>query len=319
MPLMAPTPVEALPPPSIKWNPQDWSLEPKLDGFRGLVLVRRGDVQILSRNNKDLTRSYPEIAAAAARIHANSASIDGEIVGLDPQGGISFQTLQNGGPARFYAFDLLLRDGLDIMLCPLEDRRAQLQEVIADSGVGMIVELPGSPAEALALAKQYGFHEGLIAKRLGSAYTPPSGPATRSQDWLKWKTLRQQEFVVGGFRSDGQRVDELIVGYYDNAQQLRFAARVRDGFVPYQRSKMFRVLQPLLQAECPFFDLPTNENKSSQWGGGISGKDMQWMKWVRPALVVQIGFVEWTDAGRLRHPMYTRLRDDKSAEDVRRE
>lgn len=320
VPLMAPTSVDGLPPRNIEWDPQNWVLEPKLDGWRALILVRRGAVQILSRNNKDLTLSYPGIAASALCVHADSASIDGEIVGLDSRGRVSFQALQGRrGPARYYGFDLLTRNGVDIMSRPIEERRAQLAKVIEGTGLGLTVELPGPPADALALAREYGFSEGLLAKRLGSPYRPPRHPTERSSDWLKWKTLQGQEFVVGGFRPDGPLVHELVVGYYDDEQALQFAARVKDGLVAYERRKLFRFLQPLVVTECPFVDLPTSERESSQWGGGVSAKDMRQMRWVRPSLVVQIGFVEWTNAGRLRHSVYTRIREDKSAEDVRRE
>jgi DNA ligase D-like protein (predicted ligase) len=318
---MAASPVRSLPPPNVdNWDHRRWILEPKLDGWRAQILIRQGAVQIRSRNNRDLTPTFPTVAVAAARVNADEATLDGEIVGLDPKGRVSFEALQHGGgPVQFYAFDILFRDGADLMSMPIEHRRVQCAEVIGDAGLGMTVELPGPPATALALAKQFGFMEGLVAKLRGSPYRPPLRPTDRSPAWLKWRTLRRQEFVIGGFQPEGEHIYELIVGYYDDDQRLRFAAKVKDGFVAHNRRTLFRSLQPLLVTECPFVDLPTAERGASQWGGGVSAADMKKMRWARPKLVAEIGFLEWTDAGRLRQATYVGLRHDKSAEAVRRE
>jgi len=320
---IAPTPVASLPPAGVEnWNDQDWIFEPKIDGYRALMLVRSGAVQILSRKNKDLTRTYPTIAAAAAHISADDALIDGEIAALDSKGRISFQALQHRGSKkgfeiRYISFDLLIRDGKNLMSKPIEERRSECAEVIGNSGLSITVELPGTAAAVMAGAKQFGF-EGIVAKRRRSLYIPPKRPTDRSLDWLKWNFLHQQEFVIGGFQQDGPSVYELLVGYYDDKQRLRFASKVKDGFVAHDRRELFRVLQPLIVPECPFIDLPTSKHESSQWGGGVSSADMRKIIWLRPELVVQVGFAQWTDEGRLRHARYVGLRDDKSAEDVRR-
>ena len=136
---------------------------------------------------------------------------------------------------------------------------------------------------------------------------------------MKWKSLQRQEFVVGGFQPDGLSVYELIDGYYDEEQQLRFASKVKDGFVAYERRTLFNRFQPLLVNQCPFVDLPTSERESSQWGGGVSSADMRRLRWLRPELVAEITFTQWTKEGRLRHAAYAGLRTDKSAEEVRRE
>ena len=276
---MAPTPVESLPPPGVKdWKDKDWIFEPKMDGDRGLILVRNETAQILSRNNKNLTRTYPRVAAAAGRINANSALLDGEIAALDRQGRVSFQALRHRGSNEgfetlFFLFDLLIRDGKNLMSMPIEERRAQCAEVIGDSRLRMTVELPGTAAAVIAGARQFGI-EGIVAKRRGSLYIPPRNRTERSPDWLKWKSLQRQEFVIGGFQPDGPSLYELIVGYYDEEQQLRFASRVKDGFVAYERRTLFNRFQPLLVNQCPFADLPTSERESSQWAVGISSADM---------------------------------------------
>ena len=150
----------------------------------------------------------------------------------------------------------------------------------------------------------------MIAKRRDSIYEP----GERSGSWVKLKLDLQQEFVIGGFRPDGPKVDALVVGYYEG-KGLRFAAKVRAGFVPRSRRDLFARLERLRSERCPFVDLPTGK---SRWGGGITAEDMREMRWVKPRLVAQIRFVEWTADGRLRHAVYLGLRDDKKARDTRR-
>ena len=155
--------------------------------------------------------------------------------------------------------------------------------------------------------------EGVIAKRKNSMYEP----GERSRDWVKLKLDRQQEFVIGGYRPAApDSVDALLVGYYEGAK-LRFAGKVRAGFVAHSRRELATKLKPLHVAECPFDDLPTNG--SSRWGGGVTLEEMREMRWTQPKLVVQIRFVEWTAEGRLRHASYLGLRSDKSAREVIRE
>ena len=127
----------------------------------------------------------------------------------------------------------------------------------------------------------------------------------------------QQEFVIGGYRPAGSNgIDALLVGYYDDTG-LRFAGKVRAGFVPHLRREVFKALKPHHVDECPFVDLP--HSKSSRWGGGVTADEMREMQWVKPELVAQIRFVEWTAEGRLRHAAFLGLRSDKSAREVRRE
>jgi bifunctional non-homologous end joining protein LigD len=316
----------------------EWLYEVKLDGYRALVMKSADRVQIRSRNNKDLTASYPGIVSAAARLRAATAVVDGEIVAVDGQGRPSFQALQNRGsfPQHtivFYAFDLLHVDGKDITRLPLEERKARLADVVRESGVLLSASLPGTAAQVISVVRGAGL-EGVIAKRRASAYKA----GLRTETWVKLKLDRQQEFVVGGYRP-GPRgmerfqlledlpshmrreagphgLDALLVGFYDQGK-LKFAGKVRAGFTPHVRREVFEQLKPLHTARCPFADLPNA--RTSHWGGGVTAEQMSEMQWLRPKLVAQVRFVEWTADDHLRHAAFLGLRDDKPAKDVRRE
>jgi bifunctional non-homologous end joining protein LigD len=294
----------------------EWLYEVKLDGYRALVMKSADRVQIRSRNNKDLTASYPGIVSAAARLRAATAVVDGEIVAVDGQGRPSFQALQNRGsfPQHtivFYAFDLLHVDGRDITRLPLEERKARLADVVRESGVLLSASLPGTAAQVISVVRGAGL-EGVIAKRRASAYKA----GLRTETWVKLKLDRQQEFVVGGYRPGPHGLDALLVGFYDQGK-LKFAGKVRAGFTPHVRREVFEQLKPLHTARCPFADLPNA--RTSHWGGGVTAEQMSETQWLRPKLVAQVRFVEWTADDHLRHAAFLGLRDDKPAKDVRRE
>jgi bifunctional non-homologous end joining protein LigD len=307
---MAAQPVDRLP------DGPEWWLELKLDGYRALIVKDGPKVQIRSRNDKDLARMYPSLAIAAGKVHAEQAVIDGEIIALDENGRPSFQALQHPGSRPkhqlvFYAFDLLHLDGEDLMSQPLLGRRAPLAKVLEGSGLLLSQELEGSAADVVQSVKALGL-EGVVAKRRDSLYVP----GERSTDWVKLKLELQQEFVIGGYRPSGSGIDALLVGYYEG-KSLRFAGKVRAGFVANTRRQVFEKLQPLKTARCPFSDLPLES--SSRWGGGVTAEEMKEMTWTRPETVAQIRFVEWTGEGRLRLAKFLGLRFDKAAKDVRRE
>jgi bifunctional non-homologous end joining protein LigD len=306
-PLMRAKPVSQLP------EGDEWEYEAKLDGYRGLLLRDHAEVRLRSRNDKDLTRSYPSIAAAAGRMPVHQAVVDGEIVALDDRGRPSFQALQHPSKAQvivFFAFDLLYLNGQDLTPLSLEKRRAKLPAVAGDSGIKLSVELPGSAEQVLAAVRELGL-EGVVAKRRDSLYNPALERA-----WLKYRVDRQQEFVIGGYRGDPDNVETLLVGYYDK-KGLRFAAKVNAGFTPYIRRHLFAKLKPSDSTRCPFVDLPNS--KSSRWGGGVTAEEMSSFTWVAPKLIAQVRFLEWTLEGRLRHPTFLGLRTDKAARDVHRE
>ena len=294
----------------------DWMYEVKFDGYRALLMKEGREVRIRSRNNKDLTHAYPSIAAAARQLDADRAIVDGEIVALDAGGRPSFQALQHRGahPGHalvFYAFDLLYLDGQDLTAQPLLRRRAQLPQVLGRSGVLLSIELPGTAGDVVEAVTRLGL-EGVIAKRKTSPYTP----GDRNNAWVKLKLDRQQEFVIGGYRPGPSGIDAIVAGYYER-KKLRFAAKVRAGFTPHVRREVFAQLTRLRIADCPFVDLPSG--KTVHWGGGVTPEQMREMHWVKPQVVAQIRFVEWTADGHLRHAAFLGLRTDKAAEGVQRE
>jgi bifunctional non-homologous end joining protein LigD len=294
----------------------DWIYELKFDGYRALLLKNGERVQIRSRNDKDLTQIYGSLARAAAQLRAKQAIVDGEIVAVDATGRPSFQALQHrsahpGYTIAFYAFDLLHLDGMDLTKTPLEARREKLAAVLDESGILQSIELPGTPQHVIEAVTRLGL-EGIVAKRRSSRYTP----GERNSDWLKLKLDRQQELVIGGYRAGPHGVDALLVGYYEG-RQLRFAGKVRAGFTPHLRREVHAQLKPIGTDHCPFADLPSG--KASHWGGGVTAEQMDEMCWVKPKLVAQIRFVEWTADGHLRHAAFLGLRHDKRVTQVRRE
>ena len=293
-----------------------WLYEVKFDGYRALLLKAGRQVQLRSRRDNDLTREYPQLQAAGARIHAGSAVLDGEIVALGADGRPSFQALQNRGGRTghtivFYAFDVLNLDGEDLMGQPLEARRARLPALLDGSGLLLSEELRGSAQDVIAAVQGLEL-EGIIAKKRNSQYV--SGD--RHHAWVKLKLDCQQEFVIGGYRPGPHGVDTLLVGVYDG-DALHFAGKVRAGFTPPLRRKVAAVLTPLHTAPCPFVDLPSPT--PLRWGGGVTAAQMHEMQWVRPMAVAQIRFVEWTDDEHLRHAAFVGLRTDKAAGEVHRE
>jgi bifunctional non-homologous end joining protein LigD len=294
----------------------EWIYEVKFDGYRALLLKNGATVQVRSRNNKDLTASYPGLRAAALRLRADTAVVDGEIVAVDGNGRPSFQALQHRGahPGHtvvFYGFDLLHVNGRDLTGVALQKRRALLPDVVKDSGVLLSYGLEGTPEQVIAAVQGLGL-EGVIAKRKDSRYE--SGQ--RSGAWVKLKLDRQQEFVVGGYRPGPHGIDALLVGFYNGAD-LRFAGKVRAGFTPHVRRDVHAQLTPLHSRRCPFVDLPNSA--TSHWGGGVTADQMHEMQWVKPRIVAQIRFVEWTADDHLRHAAFLGLRTDKDPKEIGRD
>lgn len=283
---------------------EEWIFERKLDGIR-LVAVRDGDrVRLWSRNHKDRTAHYPEIADALRAQACERFVVDGEVVAFD--GDVtSFSRLQQGHGRRFlYVFDAMHLDDDDLREHHLRDRKSRLLAALDFSDP--IRFCPhrnggdGVGAAWLAEACRKGW-EGLIAKRADAAYR--SG---RSADWLKLKCVAQQEFVIGGFTEpQGSRagLGALLVGYHDDGGSLRFAGRVGTGFDDGTLDRLSSILVRRERETSPFADAPTTRG----------------VHWVTPDLVCEVGFTEWTTAGRLRHPRFLGLRDDKPPGDVVRE
>lgn len=294
----------------------EWMYELKFDGYRALLLKQGGGITIRSRNDKDMTPMYPSIVSAASRLTPTMAVLDGEVVAIDDEGRPSFQALQHrssyaGYTVSFYAFDLLQLDGRDLTGLPLTRRRELLETVVAGSGILLSEELRGELADVVQAVRGLGL-EGIVAKRKDSRYVP----GLRSEAWLKLKLDRQQEFVIGGYRPGPHGIDALLVGFYEG-RRLRFAGKVRAGFTPHLRREVYSRLRSIPAMRCPFADLPSS--RTSRWGGGVTPGQMAEMQWVKPSVVAQIRFVEWTAEQHLRHAAFVALRDDKPAAGVRRE
>src|SRR3954447_17712779 len=293
----------------------EWTYEVKWDGYRAQAVKDGAAVSLASRNLKNITRQYPEVARAAALVHARSAVLDGEIVALTADGRPSFQALHHAATAGlsvvYYAFDLLHLNGKDLTAVPLDARRDALRRIVDGSGVLLSDPLPGTPAQIADAVRGLGL-EGVVAKRRRSTYAP----GRRSDAWVKVRFAKHQELVIGGFTPTAANFDSLVVGYYDRTK-LMCAGKVRNGFTPHLRAELFERMREHEQTRCPFVNLPST--RTGHWGEGITAEDMKTLRWLKPALVAEIAFAEWTRDGSLRHAAFIALRDDKRAKDVRRE
>jgi bifunctional non-homologous end joining protein LigD len=309
VPPMAALLVNALP------TGDEWLYEAKFDGYRAIALKEGGSVKILSRKGNDLSAEYPAIRRALGALKATSAVIGGEIVAFDESGRPSFQHLhhRSANPAaiQFFAFDLLHLNGKDLQAESLMMRRATLQKALKGSNVVFSSELPGSVEDVVHAVADVGL-EGVVAKRRDSRYEP----GKRSGVWQKFKLQQRQEFVIGGYKPENTNFQSIVVGYYEKTK-LRFAGRVRAGFTAPQRAALFELLHPLKTEKCPFADLPSG--KTGHWGEGVTAEDMKVLRWVKPTLVAEIAFTEWTRDGHLRHSAFVGLRADKDARAVVRE
>lgn len=302
----------------------EWTFEVKWDGYRAIATGAGGKAQVYSRNEKRLDGRFPAIMQELAAL-PGSWVIDGEIVAFDESGRPSFQILQNTKYAiegvAFYAFDLLHINGVDLTARPLEERKELLTKLLKKplqrllsgehTALRMSPVLKASGQEAFAAIKGLGM-EGVVGKRAGSPYEPDE----RSGAWIKMRANLEQEFVIGGYVPGSHGFDSLVVGYYDN-KKLLYAAKVKNGFVPRIRGELFQLLKGRKVATCPFVNLP--EDRRSRFGEAMTAEKMEECRWVRPELVCQIAFLEWTNANHLRHASFIAMRNDKKAQKVIKE
>jgi bifunctional non-homologous end joining protein LigD len=279
-----------------------WAHEVKFDGYRALAYVRGGDCTLLSRNDNDLTARFPDVAKAIAKaVKSPNAVVDGEVCRTDSSGRTSFSELQRGtGALVFYAFDLLELDGEPKLDLPLRERKAQLRKLLDGRVKTVAYSESFDDGDALfEVARERGL-EGVIAKRLDSAYKE----GKRTRDWLKVKTESNEEFVVAGYtRGSGRRAGTFgsLVLAVNEGDQLRYVGNVGTGFDDAEIRKLLQLLKPLERDTSPF----AVEPKLPRVRKGD-------VRWVEPQLVAQVRFGEWTHDGHLRHPAYLGLREDKS-------
>jgi bifunctional non-homologous end joining protein LigD len=302
----------------------DWTYELKWDGMRAILEVFGGELRIWSSNAKDATPSYPELLSLGPAFGHIDVVLDGEIVALDEQGRPNFGRLQHRMhvtrprdaaqraaevPVELVLFDVLQVGDRPTVSLPLRDRRRVLASLADDLPPGVQVAQVFTDGDGLlAAADQQGL-EGVIAKRSGSTYLP----GRRTGDWVKVKVRRRQELVVGGW-ADGQgersgTLGALLVGYHDDTRPerpLRYAGRVGTGYTAAMLGHLREHLAPLATDECPFSPPPPR----------LRARDAHW---VRPDLVAEVGFGNWTEEGLLRHPVYLGLRPDVDPTRVVRE
>lgn len=298
----------------------DWLFEPKLDGYRVLAFLDAGRVTLRSRNGLDLTPAFPSVAAelagqAVPGMIPPDMILDGEIVALDAAGRPSFEALQGRAqlktpreieaaerttPALFYCFDLLYFAGLDLRQAPYDQRRRWLGQCLLTSPHVRLVHVEADGLALWPAALAMGF-EGVVAKRRDSRYEA----GRRSAAWLKIKSTRSAEFVIGGYtQGKGSRapLGALLLGYWDQ-DGLRYAGQVGSGFDQATLERLRGQLAALAVPGCPFAETPPRQRATT---------------WVRPERVAEVRFAEWTRDGLLRAPVFLRLREDVAAESVRR-
>lgn len=297
-----------------RFSDPDWIFERKLDGVRCLARRdERGRVRLSSRNDQDLSRTYPEVAEAVAAQAEHELVVDGEVVAFEGRR-TSFARLQgrlgltdaeqvraSGVAVYYYVFDVLHLAGNDTRRLPLLPRKTLLRTALRfDDPLRYTTHRRAAGEDAYRTACERG-DEGVIAKRAAAPYA-----GGRSKDWLKFKCVRDQEFVIGGWTEPkGSRAafGALLLGYYDDGDFV-YAGKVGTGF----DDKMLRLLGTRMAGS------PADQPPFQR--GRVRERDVHW---VRPALVVQVGFTEWTRDGMLRHPRFHGLRTDKKSRDVVRE
>jgi DNA ligase D-like protein (predicted ligase) len=295
----------------------EWLIELKLDGYRAQAIKSGGKVQLRSRNGNTFNTRYAGLVKALSSM-PDETVIDGEVVALDEEGRPSFDTLQNYGtagvPLHFFIFDLLMLHGRKVIAEPLVKRRELIEKHVLPTLADPIRYSPileASLPDLIRSVKAQGL-EGLVAKRRDSKYEP----GLRSGAWQKMRVNQGQEFVIAGYTPSLKNFDALIIGYYEG-DRLIYAARTRSGFTPASRAELFRKIKPLEIKECPFANLP--EKKAGRWGAGLSAEKMAECRWLKPQLVAQFQFVEWTSDDHLRHTKFVGLREDKKTKNVVRE
>jgi bifunctional non-homologous end joining protein LigD len=289
----------------------DWLFEVKWDGYRAIAYVQGGEVRLVSRNGNDLTARFSQVAKEVLRtLKTPDCVLDGELCALDEEGRPSFSAMQQGRPGTpvvYETFDVLEVEGKPLVDLPLRERRRRLERLLDRRNRTVRFSEAFEDGRALFEAAKQQRLEGIVAKRADSPYRP----GRRTRDWLKIKTHGRQEFVVAGYtRGHGRRADRfgsLVLGVRRGGE-LVYAGNVGTGFADRAIDELLARLRPLEQAESPFAAVPRMPK--------VKRGDVVW---VRPELVCEVAFAEWTHDGRLRAPSFQGLREDKPAPEVHRE
>lgn len=303
------------------FNNPDWLFEVKWDGYRAIAFVEGGKLRLESRNQNDLTAAYPELCVIPQQVKATSAILDGEVVAVDESGRASFSLMQQRTglregrgrirrmrddiPVLYYAFDLLYLNGRDLRGVALETRKQLLQSILdSRDPVRYSDHHVERGKDLFAVAVQHQL-EGIVAKRRLSLYQPK-----RSRDWLKIKTAQRLECVIGGYtdpQGSRQNFGSIVLGLYDDRDQLIHAGHAGSGFTGATHAAMWKRLSALRTSHSPFH-------------GKV--ESLRNVHWVRPELVAEIKFSEWTHQSedrlpKLRAPVFLGLRLDKRPEECR--
>ena len=298
------------------FSDEKWLFEPKLDGFRTLAFLNNGKINLQSRNEIDVTGHYKTLAESIKRQSAAQIILDGEIIVLDSKGKLCFQCLQHYLKAMnraqtdkfelptaiiYYVFDILYLDGYDLTGVSLQYRKELLKGVLKPTEDVRLVEDFDTDGEKVYYAAIENGLEGVVAKQKDSIYEP----AKRSKNWLKIKAVNSDEFIVAGFtEGTGNRsktFGALVLGYYDKENNLQPAGDVGTGFDSDMLTNLRKQLDSIVIKGSPL---------------KIQPDDIKGVTWVKPELVAEIKFAEWTQDGRLRAPVFLRLRDDKPSSAV---
>jgi len=268
-----------------------WLYEIKFDGYRAIAVKSGGRLNLFSRRRNSFNSQYSLVFDALADLPDNTV-IDGEVVALNESGRPDFNLLQHyraeAARIHYFVFDLLVYNNRDVTQLPLVERRQIMKSVLKFESPRIHITdyFEASVKDMLSAARGQGL-EGVVAKRKDSRYEI----GKRSGSWAKYRLNSGQELVIGGYIPGAHGVDAIVVGYY-RGDDLIYVARVRNGFVPASRRQIFARLKPLIVSKCPFVNLP--ERHKGRWGEGLTAADMEKCVWVKPEIVAQIEFLEWT-------------------------
>lgn len=280
------------------FSDEDWLFEVKWDGYRALAYIEEGKVALKSRQNRSL--QFPSIVDQLKKL-GGEAILDGELVVLDSEGRSDFQKMQNARQEdlHYMVFDLLFQDGEDLRGLPLLERKERLQKYLPSLSRIHYSDHLVKEGELLYREAAQKNLEGIMGKKMSSPYE-----SRRSRNWVKIKTGRRQEVVIGGFtepRGSRQKFGALLVGLYNEQNEFVYAGHVGGGFSEQLLNQIYQKLKPLIQSKCPFKNVPKSPMKAT---------------WVKPTLSCEVAFTEWTSDGRMRHPVFQGLKEERSTDQL---